>query len=196
MAEPERFERTMLSLTGLGTAGLDRRLSVDDRSLIYYCGLLAMQTRSAAALEQLLRDYFQVPVEVVQFVGAWYPLSREATCRMEERDAPSDRLGWGAVVGDEVWDQQSRVRLRIGPLGREQYEEFLPGRAGHYRLRDLTRFFSRGELQFDAQLILRRTDVPYCRVDEGPPVQLGWTTWMRTKQSFSRDPDDTIVPLD
>jgi type VI secretion system protein ImpH len=195
-AEPRRFEEAMISLVGLGTPGLERRLSVEDDSLMYYCGLLALQPRSAAALEQLLEDYFRVPVEVVQFVGAWYRLDPDSICRMEERGRLADQLGFGAVVGDEVWNQQSRVRIRLGPLTMQQYDQFLPGRLGNRRLRDLTRFFSRGELDFDAQLILRREDVPECRVTESSPEQLGWTTWMKTKPSFPRNPEDTIVALD
>jgi type VI secretion system protein ImpH len=195
-AEPARFEQTLVSLIGLGTGGLENRLTVEDDSLVFYCGLLALQSRSAAALEQLLEDYFQVPVEIVQFVGAWYRLAADSTCRMEERGRNADALGFGAVVGDEVWDRQSRVRIRLGPLSMEQYEEFLPGRLGNRRLRDLTRFFSRGELDFEAQLILRKADVPECRVDEGPPVRLGWTTWIKTRPSFPRNPEDTVVALD
>ena len=50
----------------------------------------------------------------------------------------STQVGSGAVVGDAVWDRQGRVRVRIGPVSLEQYNDFLPGgrayagAAGHY----------------------------------------------------------------
>jgi len=33
-------------------------------------------------------------------------------------------------VGDEIWDQQSRVGIRIGPLSLEQYASFSSRRFG------------------------------------------------------------------
>ena len=75
-----------------------------------------MHARSAQALKQILADYFEVPVEVEQFVGAWYPMEDDALCELGEDDTWSQKLGFGAVVGDEIWDQQSRVRIKLGPL--------------------------------------------------------------------------------
>ena len=34
------------------------------------------------------------------------------------------------MVGNEIWDQQSRVRIQLGPLTLEQYMDFLPGHKG------------------------------------------------------------------
>ena len=190
-----RFRRFLLSLAGLGTPGLERRQAVEDDSLLFYSGLLALQPRSAAALERILEDYFQVPAEVEQFVGAWYRLARDSTFRFEGIEEPSEALGMGVVVGDEVWDQQSRVRVRLGPLTMAQYELFLPGNAGFRRVRDLTRFFSRDELDFEVQLILRKEDVPGFRLEEDSPVRLGWTSWVKTQPVFPRDPADAVLPL-
>ena len=60
---------------------------------------MAMTTRSAASLEQILCDYFEVPVAVEQFVGAWYAMEPENRCRIGEESGYSEQLGWGAVVG-------------------------------------------------------------------------------------------------
>ena len=196
MVEPNPFQICLRSLIGLGTPGLQDRQTVLDDSLVYYAGLFALQPRSATALERVLEDYFHVPVEVVQFVGAWYPLGPDSTCWLEERGTGSEELGLGVVVGDAVWDQQSRARIRLGPLALDEYREFLPGCSGYRRLRDLTRFFSRGEIDFDVQLILKQADVPDWQIEEESPVQLGWTTWMKTQPVFSRNPEDTVLPLD
>ena len=67
-----------------------------DESLLFYCGLFSLQPRSAAALEQVLADYFDVPVEIEQFVGAWRPLDPSNQCRMEGGVAYSDQLGMGS----------------------------------------------------------------------------------------------------
>ena len=33
------------------------------------------------------------------------------------------------VAGDRVWDIQSKIRLRVGPLNWNQFTEFLPDRS-------------------------------------------------------------------
>jgi type VI secretion system protein ImpH len=182
----------LLAVVGLDAPGLADRLAIADESLLYYAGLFSMQCRSAAALEQLVSDYFDVPCQVEQFVGAWYPLQQSAQTALGDDGA---FLGGGAVAGDEVWDQQGRVRVRIGPLTRRRYDEFLPGGELHEALRALTRFFANDQLDFEIQLVLARDEAPPCRLDaDTDPLPLGWCTWLRTTP-LERDPDDALFAL-
>jgi len=192
----DEFSHHVMDLIGLGTAGLQKRQTVPDDCLLYYSGLLGQHPRSAVALEQMLSDYFDVPVEVEQFAGGWYSLGESDQCSFEGTDSYSEQLGVGAVVGDEVWDQSARVRIKIGPLSLEQYVEFLPTGSAFRPLQQLTRFFSNDEMDFEAQLILKREEVPRCELgaEQGIAPQLGWTTWSRTKE-MPRDVADTILPL-
>jgi type VI secretion system protein ImpH len=187
--------RHLLNLIGLGTDGLQRQLAIPDEALLFYVGLLGVPTRPAAALEQMLADYFGVDTAVEQFVGAWYPLDRATQCELDD-DGVSTQLGLGAVAGDELWDLQSRVRVRLGPLTREQYDRFLPGGSAHEQLRALTRFFGNDQLDFEIQLVLARDEVPPCRLgdDDDAPLALGWSTWIRT-MPFKRDADETTFTL-
>jgi type VI secretion system protein ImpH len=195
--ERDRFSHHLLDLIGLGTPGLQDRQDVSDDSLIYYSGLLSMNTRSAVALEQILTDYFEVPVAVEQFVGAWYPLDAENQCHIGEETGWSEQLGWGAVTGNEIWDQQSRIRIRLGPLTFDGYRNFLPGESGWRELRALTRFFARGEFDIEVQLVLNRAEVPPCQLGDAAPgaPQLGWSTWTKSRE-MDRDPDETVLLLD
>ena len=192
----DRFTGHLLDLVGLGTPGLQDRLEVTDESLIFYSGLLALQPRSAAALEQIVEDYFGVRAEVEQFVGGWYPLDEGTQCRLGDEEDASGQLGVGAVAGDEIWDQQARIRLRLGPMTRRQYDRFLPTGDAYRPLRELTRFFTNDQLDVDVQLILARDEVPACSLgaDDGPAPPLGWCTWLRSAP-FRRDADDTILTL-
>jgi type VI secretion system protein ImpH len=196
LGDEDLFTHHLLDLIGLGTAGLQDRQTVSDDALLHYVALLGEQSRSAAALEAILRDYFEVPVEVEQFTGAWYSLDRATQCCMQEGYSESEQLGRGAVVGDEIWDQRSRVRIKLGPMTLSQYREFLPDGGAFEPLRAITRFFSNGEFDFEAQLFLQRDQVPTCDVGfegEGPP-RLGWVTWLKSKP-IDRDPGDTILAL-
>jgi type VI secretion system protein ImpH len=193
--ERDRFSHYVLALLGLGTPGLQDRQDVPDDSLLFYSGLLSLHTRSATGLQQVLADYFGVPVEIHQFVGAWYPVEVESQCSLGETGGYSEQLGLGAVIGDEVWDQQSRVRIRFGPLTLEQYMDFLPGREAYRHVRAFTRFYAAGEFDVEIQLVLRRDEVPRCELtagEEGP--QLAWTSWVKNAP-FQRDPGDTVLEL-
>lgn len=186
--------RHLLDLAGLGTPALQHKLPFDDATLLHYVGLLALPSRPAAALEQLLTDYFDVPVEVEQFIGAWYPLESTTQSALGEGGMRIS-LGQGAVAGDEIWDQQSRVRIRIGPLARAAYDAFLPGGASHEALRALTRFFGNDQFDFEVQLVLARDDAPPLQLGaDDTPIPLGWVTWLRNAP-LDRDPDDAIFAL-
>ncbi len=193
----DRFSKYLMSFVGLGTRGLQNRQPVRDESFLYYCGLLSLQPRSATALEQLIADYFGVPAEVEQFVGAWHAVSTADQCCFEAGNEYSEQLGAGAIAGDEIWDHQSRACLKLGPLTIEQYIDFLPtGRAAE-PLKTLLRFFSGREIEFEVQLVLKRSDVPVCELGKDLQAKpfLGWTTWMKSGPSFNRNPADTILLL-
>jgi len=191
------FTHHLMDLIGLGTAGLPERQRVPDDALLHFAGLLAKQVRSASALEAILQGYFEVPIEVEQFTGAWYRLDSGTQCHLGEEDCESQQLGCGAVVGDEIWNQQSRVRIRVGPLTLSQYRDFLPDGAAFESLRAIARFFANDEFDLEAQLLLKREEVPGCDIGvegEQAAPQLGWVTWLASKP-MDRDPGDTILNL-
>ncbi len=192
----DQFTRYLFDLIGLGTTGLRDRQEIDDEALLHYVSLLAMQSRSAVALEQIIEDYFQVPVEIQQFIGGWYSLGSTTQCEMAEEESPSIQIGQGAVVGDAIWDRQARVRIRLGPLGLERYCEFLPEGTAYNALRAITRFFSNQCIDFEVQLVLDRNQAPSMELDldSQTPARLGWVSWART-QPLPFDPDDTILNL-
>jgi type VI secretion system protein ImpH len=190
------FSHHLLDLIGMGTPAMQDRLPVLDESLLYYSGLLGQRPRSAIALQNLLADYFEVSVEVEQFAGGWYPLDRNTQTNLQGGFSESEELGIGVVVGDEVWDQNARVRIKIGPLSLQEYQDFLPQGTAFPALRALTQFFSNGEFDFEIQLILDRREVPPCELGaegENTP-QLGWHTYIKN-QEMKEDASETILQL-
>ena len=202
----------LLDAAGLGTPHLRGRLPVSDAALGYYAGLLASKSRPADGLERLVGDYFDVPAAVDQFVGQWRRVDGGGQCTLGTDDAPAV-LGAG-IVGDEAWDPQARVRLRLGPLSRAQFDAFLPGGGAHAPLRALARLYADDETGVDAQLVLARDDVSPCVLGtpDGKPLghgpgaapafgpagaalpALGRGTWLASRP-LSRDPDETTLAL-
>jgi type VI secretion system protein ImpH len=194
--ERDELSRQLLAIVGLGTPGLLERQSVSDEALIYYAGLFGQRPRSAAALQLALADYFEVPVEVEQFAGSWYKLDRKSQTWLDERGSYTESLGFGTVLGDEVWDQQSVVRIKLGPLALPQYLDFLPTGTAWEPLRGLVKFYFNDQLDFELQLILQRDETPPCILgseSEDAP-RLGWVSWAKTKK-MERNPGDTVLRL-
>jgi type VI secretion system protein ImpH len=186
----------LYAMIGFGTKGIRDRQPVDDEAFIFYSGLFGLIPKSALALECVLGDYFDIPVEIEPFVGTWRTLAAPDLC--EFGGVPeSTMLGFGAVVGDEIWDQGSRLRLKLGPLSAKRYNDFLPTGQAWTALRAIVRSFCGNDLEFEVQLILRREEVPAFELR--PPADnglcLGWHTWLKSGSGFDRDPGDTILLL-
>jgi len=179
------------ALLGIGGPGLCERQHVADRVLMFYAGLLAIHSRPAAALEQLLEDYFEIPVAVEQFAGAWYMLPEAQQCRLGSETC-FEELGVGSTVGDAILSRQSRVRIHLGPMRLARYREFLPSGRAWREAEALIEFFANREFDFELQLTLERGDVP--EFELGGELPLGWCSWLKTEQ-FGYDPDDAILPL-
>jgi type VI secretion system protein ImpH len=190
--ERDKFSHHLMDLIGIGTGNLADRLRVHDDSLLYYGGLLALRPRSAAALQRIIEDYFEVQVKIEQFTGQWFRLSPKDLCVFDRASTESEQLGGGAIVGDEIWHQQSGVRLHIGPLGLDQYLDFLPSGSAYDPLQSLANFAGRGELDFEVRLILKKDDVPPCELGGAP--RLGWTSWAKT-QPLQEHAGDTILTI-
>jgi len=215
--EPDAFTRSLFSLIGLGDPAFRGRLRialpeeidlrqservlarVDDLSLIYYSGFLAHRPRCAVALEALLRDYFQLSVKIEQFRGQWLHLDPGDQTQL----GAGGMLGMNTVAGSRVWDIQSKVRVRLGPLAYSEYEDFLPDRSltpqrkAFFLLSHLVRIYVGRELDFDVQLVLRREDVPVCRLnaDGGLGPRLGWNTWVLSA-AMAHDAEDAVFEGD
>jgi type VI secretion system protein ImpH len=103
------------------------------------------------------------------------------------------------VAGERVWDVQSKIRIRLGPLRYVQFQEFLPDRAAtserkaFFMLVHLVRLYVGVELDFDVQLVLRAEEIPACQLAEGPSggPHLGWNTWM-CSQTPAHDSQDAV----
>jgi type VI secretion system protein ImpH len=190
--QPDPFTQYLFDLIGMGTYGLRGRLLIDDQSLLLYAGLIAQKPHSATALRSILRDFFSVAVEIEQCVGSWYELENADRCYLSG-EMERNQLGEGAFIGDQVWNQQARFLIRIGPLSLQQFRDFLPDRPTIEQLVELTRYIVGHSIAFDVRLVLKGSDVPWCCLsDEGPyAARLGWMGWLKT-EDFTADAGDAV----
>jgi type VI secretion system protein ImpH len=195
--EPEKVTQALYSLIGRATAGQRGRQSIPDEVFLFYGGHFAHHPRSAAALEQLLTDYFATPVCVLQLQGHWLYLERDDQARLPSREYPrgrNTRLGEDVVIGERVWGVQNKFRLRVGSLTYRQFLQFLPQMGKRLRLLcQMARAYVGLELTFDVQLVLRVDETPQLRLGAGGEERpyLGWNTWVRST-AFVRDAEEAI----
>lgn len=191
--ETESFTDYLYGLIGVGTRGLRGRAGLPDTGLLYYSGLIAQKPHSASAIAAIIGDYFELTARVQQFSGQWFVLEEENLSRLGRTNV---ELGVNTVIGERVWDDQSKFRLVLGPLTFARFTALLPSGSGHQPLTALARYLAGAEFDFDLQLTLAASEVPGCvlttRAKRKPA--LGWSTWLKTKP-FAADDSQVVLAV-
>lgn len=163
--------RAMLeAMAGIGLPGTqDPEL---DMVRLHQAGSLANQVDGTERLTLFLATAFKVPVQIKEFVAAWISMPTTLQTRLGNAYAA---LGRGATIGPRVFSRQSRIELRVGPLGLEDFKAFLPGERRLALFKKAVRDMTGETLDVDLRIVLAREAVPPPRVGT---VQLGRTTWL------------------
>lgn len=190
-----KFLPLVLSLAGLGTEKVrdklqDSQSKIFDESIAFYAALAWQRPLSAVAMQQLLSEYFQVPIQIEQFVGRWYAMP----CAEYTSLRGTACLGSTAFAGTRVWQRDLRVRIWLGPLTRKQFEMFLPTSEGARALEKLLLLLIGVSFEFEVRLKLRGDEVVPAALDHRNAPRLGLNTFM---QATAGGPDraDTFYEL-
>ncbi len=158
-------------------------MPVRTRELIYYAGLLWHRSRSMHGLEQLLSHYYDFPVRGRELQGRWITLASEARSALST-GRHHNRLGISAVAGSRIWDPQSGFELHLGPLGWQDFVDFLPSGRRFRSFSRLTKFYVRGAFDFSTRITVKGDEIFPNRPPlsaSGNDLRLGWTTWLLTR---------------
>lgn len=137
----------------------------------HFAAHLAHRTRNPEGLAAILSAFFAAPVEIEDFVGSW------------QRLEPSDRWQLGAnghlgdttVAGESCWTRSDKFRIRIGPVGIDEYRRMFPGKGSLQRLQAIIRNYSGDTVDWELNLVLKKEDVAAPEV--GQSALLGFTCW-------------------
>jgi type VI secretion system protein ImpH len=178
------FLPLLLSLAGLGNQALRKRLGdeasgfVRDESLGYFAAAVRQRPASALQIARVLADYFSVPIKAEQFIGCWYDVPAAQQTVLGGANA---MLGAGALAGRRVWQRDLRLRLLIGPLGRDDFDAFLPGAVAARALKSMLTMMTGVSLEYEIQLVLRGADVTGAALNAPrSDGRLGWDTFLLT----------------
>jgi type VI secretion system protein ImpH len=194
------FTRALYCLAGLGAPALRNRLEFADETFIYYSGLFSHYPKNAISLERMLGEVMGLPVSILQLQGQWLALEPSEQTSMPSARRPAGlncALGVSAIAGERVWSIESKFRIRLGPIGIEAFQALLPGGRLLTQLAQIARTYAGPEYDFDAQLVLRREETPFCKLGAGerPGPRLGWNTWACSVVR-SRDAEEAVFAAD
>lgn len=174
------ISQVVRGLLGLGTPHLDQSLGIHPVRLFRYAGLLSQRPRSAAGLSGQLRDFFAgIDFDIEQCVGRWLwiqPGDRNAL------GVEKCTLGQDFLLGERIFDRSGKFRIRVGPVGFEDYLRFLPSGTAAADLHQLVRFYCQDPLEHDLEVTLRGAEVPETPLGSTPTLgRLSWTGWLKSR---------------
>ncbi|GAB2868316.1 type VI secretion system baseplate subunit TssG [Paraburkholderia jirisanensis] len=156
-----RYRPILHALAGVADHSSNKALheepgALADDAVAGYSAAVRHRAMSAVYLQRVLSDYFGVPIRVEQFISKKYvvPPSQQSSTGSAHM-----ALGSTAIVGAHVWLRHARVRLVIGPLSADEYEEFLPRSRRSSALTRLLQLLVGVTLEFEVQPVLRREEV-------------------------------------
>jgi type VI secretion system protein ImpH len=183
----DRFALHLGALCGYGTEHVRGRDALPDHARLHWAGLLALPTRPAEGLANLLSGFFRMPVTLIENAGHWIHLPEGMKSRL---GADQCALGTSATLGERVWDAAGKFRIVFGPVGYPDFVRMLPGSPSLARLVAIVRSWVGDEMWWDVNVVLRKDEVPGTRL--GRAGQLGWTSWLQSVPA-RRDAADYVL---
>lgn len=170
------FSNRMFALIGLGHAQLRKHGHIEWARLLPYLGMIGMKVRSASLLSGVVSHYFgNVPAQVLEYVRHKTTID---PMQRNQLGVVNCSLGVSSMLGEKVYDLNTKFRLRIGALDFAAYREFLPGGRDHATLRELVAFTLVDQFEYDVELLLRADDVPRTTLAGDNQTRLGYSTWL------------------
>jgi type VI secretion system protein ImpH len=192
------FTQHLLDMLGTGRPQLHKQTPPGEKSfsiqiLAYFAGALGRRPLPSSSFIGIISTYFGVKVELEQFVGQWIEAPIEEQSGL---GGSCNALGVSTLLGQRAWDQQTKIRLRIGPLDHAKFTEFQPGRSASKALRQLVDICLGQSLNCDVTLVLQKDAAPEAVMNSHAPtpICLGINTWSRTSPP-EKDLDDARFRL-
>jgi type VI secretion system protein ImpH len=156
-------------------------------SLLKFSGIFSQRVRNKAGLQILLMYFFpQIKMRIIEFVPKWVKLT-DVPSLGGEANGDVQMLGVNSFAGDRSLDYMSKIMIEIGPIGFDDFLNFLPNSNKAIFLNELLSVYLNDGLEYDVKLILNsETIIPYDWKDER--LKLGTSIWMGK-------PKEKYIPL-
>lgn len=152
--------------------------------------MMGSRCKSPDGLKAVVGHYFDVPVEVQEFVGEWLALPDEVLLALGSRSASAE-LGKTTILGRRVWSTAHKFRLRVGPLSREDYCSFRPGEDRALTLHDFVRNYVGDELEWDIEFVVDENEIGALYLNQGRA--LGFDSWLTGPEGRTLTAQSVVV---
>ena len=167
---------------GQGAQFRKEQLAVSRYKLMQLSGVLCQRVRSKEGLLIVLREFFStftvsiqeniksmVKVEGRPMVGSRY-------------GSNSARLGIHCLVGQWIASYTSRICIVLGPMGFDDFLDFMPEGKSAELLRDLLRLYLNDSLEYDVKLIVESDGINKIKWNDSR-LKLGQSMWLANLRS-------------
>jgi type VI secretion system protein ImpH len=166
-----RVTAMLRALSGIGLPGTSDRDSGLDLVRLRQAAALGHQVEGPERLTLFLSEALDVPVHLQEFLPSWMEVPAHLQTRINGRHAA---LGRSAGMGPRIFQRQSRVELRIGPVDLKTFTELLPGQEKLKVLKKAVRELVGGVLDVDLRVVLAREEVPAAALGQSRLARTGW----------------------
>lgn len=177
VVEKESHQHTerLFCLLGLGDSQLRSQIS-DPYSMLRYLGLFTQMPRSALGLETLLKDILKgMDVSVLPCIERKVKLPDDQKLRL---GSSSNILGNNCILGEEVSDRMGKFRVQIGPLDKNEFQDFYPGSEMNNKVKLLMNMYVLGSLEYDMEVILAEGQAQTVCLGDPARSEVGLNSWM------------------
>lgn len=128
---------------------------IDRETFARYAIQIRSRTVSHDVMTGMLTQYFGVPCKVEPLIGIWEVLPAPQQAQLGRSHCS---LREGVLLGERLNRCDTLARIRIGPLGKEDFERFLPHGPGAAALQAMLAMFCTVGIAFEIRLLLRAAD--------------------------------------
>ncbi len=171
------YEDILGALCGLLPDASAQRDSIPDTAKRHFPGWFGGNAKSPDGIAALITDYFNLRVNVQEWIGGWLPLPDEAVARLGN-GCESVQLGRALYVGKRVWSIRHKFKVQLGPLDWDTFSSFKPGGVRSKVIHDLIRNYVGDEWDWDLELILKAEEIRPLRLDR--KNILGFDSWTKS----------------
>ena len=116
--------------------------------------MFAGKCRGKNGMISLLSDFFMgLPVVIKEYQPRWVEIQNPVKMGVDAR------LGVNSIAGTFSWDISGKFRVAVGPLPREQFEQFLPNSQNIKKMKELISIFLTEPLAYDIEVKLKSSEL-------------------------------------
>ncbi|MBG6220377.1 MULTISPECIES: type VI secretion system baseplate subunit TssG [unclassified Janthinobacterium] len=184
----QAWQKYRIEYAGHGGAFLSRLLALaacqpsrgqgqrqDEAAIGLYSGLLQQRTISSIVMARILGEHFGVPCHIDEATGGMDVLGPREQTALGMANAV---LGQRATIGERCRRPDLAVRLRLGPLTKQQHASFLPRAPGSVALRRMLMLFGQPLMRYDIVLVLHASEVRGLALTTAPHAGLGCNSFL------------------